>query len=69
VLRGAPASPAELVAASRAALDEFRAGRLKPLLGEQFALEDAAAAHAAIETRATIGKTLLVVRGALAAPA
>jgi NADPH2:quinone reductase len=62
VLRGGPASPDELVAASRAALEEAAAGRLHPVIGQEFELEDAAGAHAAIETRATIGKTLLVVR-------
>jgi NADPH2:quinone reductase len=35
-------------------------GRLVPLVGQRFALADAAAAHAAIEARATVGKTLLV---------
>jgi NADPH2:quinone reductase len=34
-------------------------GRLVPLV-QRFALEQAAAAHAAIETRATVGKTVLV---------
>jgi NADPH2:quinone reductase len=34
---------------------------LKPVIGQRFALEEAAAAHAAIESRATTGKTLLVV--------
>ena len=38
----------------------LRAG-LKPIIGQRFALEDAAAAHAAIEARTTVGKTLLVV--------
>lgn len=36
-------------------------GTLRPTIGQTFRLEDAAAAHAAIEARATIGKTLLVV--------
>lgn len=36
------------------------AGRLYPVIGQVFPLADAAHAHAAIETRATIGKTLLV---------
>jgi len=34
---------------------------LRPVIGQRFALEDAAAAHAAIESRATVGKTLLVL--------
>jgi NADPH:quinone reductase len=42
------------------ALVEAEAGRLRPVIGQVFRLDDAASAHAAIETRATIGKTLLV---------
>ena len=34
---------------------------LRPVIGRRFALERAAAAHATIETRATVGKTLLEV--------
>ncbi|MDA0136161.1 zinc-binding dehydrogenase [Solirubrobacter sp. CPCC 204708] len=34
---------------------------LKPIIGQRFELEQAAAAHAAIEARATVGKTLLVL--------
>ncbi|MGH3204234.1 MAG: zinc-binding dehydrogenase [Streptosporangiaceae bacterium] len=37
------------------------AGRLRPVVGQEFGLARAAAAHAAIEARATVGKTLLVV--------
>ena len=37
------------------------AGDLKPVIGQRFPLERAADAHAAIEARATVGKTLLVV--------
>jgi NADPH:quinone reductase len=36
-------------------------GGLKPIIGQRFPLERAADAHAAIEARATIGKTLLDV--------
>lgn len=42
------------------ALAEAAAGRLRPVIGQTFPLEQAAAAHAAIESRATIGKTLLI---------
>ncbi|HEV7758633.1 MAG TPA: zinc-binding dehydrogenase [Acidimicrobiales bacterium] len=35
-------------------------GRLEPLVGPPFALSEAAAAHIALETRATVGKTVLV---------
>jgi NADPH:quinone reductase len=62
VLRGAAPSPEQLLALTRAALEEAAAGRLRPVIGQELALEDAAAAHAAIEARATVGKTLLVVR-------
>lgn len=42
-------------------LAEAAAGRLRPVVGQTFPLERAAAAHAAIEARRTLGKTLLVV--------
>jgi NADPH2:quinone reductase len=35
-------------------------GRLEPLVGPPFALSEAAAAHTALETRTTVGKTVLV---------
>ncbi|HEY8454213.1 MAG TPA: zinc-binding dehydrogenase [Actinopolymorphaceae bacterium] len=44
------------------ALAEAAAGRLRPTIGQTFPLEQAAAAHAAIERRATVGKTLLLPR-------
>ncbi|WP_143342861.1 zinc-binding dehydrogenase, partial [Crossiella equi] len=43
-------------------LAEAAAGRLRPIIGQRFALADAAGAHRAIESRTTIGKTLLEVR-------
>jgi len=45
----------------KAAVAEAAAGRLRPVIGQRFPLADAAAAHAAIESRATVGKTLLEV--------
>lgn len=45
---------------TRAALEEARAGRLRPVIGQTFPLERAADAHAAIEARTVLGKTLLV---------
>jgi NADPH2:quinone reductase len=60
VIRGAPLQPAELVELSRAALAEAVAGRIRPVIGQRFPLERAADAHAAIEARATLGKTLLL---------
>jgi len=62
VLHGAVPTPDGLLALTHNALDEAAAGRLRPVIGQEFALEDAAAAHAALEGRATIGKTLLAVR-------
>jgi NADPH2:quinone reductase len=59
---GAAASPEELAALTRTALSEAAAGRLRPVVGQEFDLAEAAAAHAAIEARETIGKTLLTVR-------
>lgn len=59
VRSGPPMSPAESVALSRAALDEAAAGRLHPVIGQEHPLSEAAAAHAAIEARTTLGKTLL----------
>ncbi len=48
---------------SARALALAAAGRLRPVVGQTFALERAGDAHAAIESRATIGKTLLAVEG------
>jgi NADPH2:quinone reductase len=36
------------------------AGVLRPIIGQRFALADAARAHAAIEARDVFGKTLLI---------
>jgi NADPH2:quinone reductase len=43
------------------ALAETANGRIKPLIGQTWPLTEAAQAHAAIEARSTIGKTLLTV--------
>ncbi|SDM44231.1 zinc-binding dehydrogenase [Allokutzneria albata] len=42
-------------------LAEAAAGRLRPVVGQSFPLERAADAHAAIETRGALGKTLLLM--------
>jgi NADPH2:quinone reductase len=62
VIRGAPVSPEEMNILTKSALGEAAAGRLRPVIGQTFPLDHAADAHAAIEARATIGKTLLLVR-------
>jgi NADPH2:quinone reductase len=55
-------SPEEQRALTEAALAEAAAGRLRPVIGQRLPLERAADAHAAIEARATLGKTLLEVK-------
>jgi NADPH2:quinone reductase len=56
------ATPADLRAYTESALAEAAAGRLRPVIGQRFPLANAADAHAAIQSRATIGKTLLETR-------
>jgi NADPH:quinone reductase len=46
---------------SAQALSEAAVGRIRPLIGQTYPLERAAEAHAAIEARATLGKTLLLI--------
>jgi NADPH2:quinone reductase len=62
VVRGAPVTPEQMRDLSEAALAQTAVGRLRPVIGQTFPLERAADAHAAIESRATVGKTLLVAR-------
>jgi NADPH:quinone reductase len=61
VSQGAAMSPAEHAALVRTALAEAAAGHIRPVIGQELELERAAGAHAAIEARATAGKTLLTV--------
>jgi NADPH:quinone reductase len=61
VRAGFGADPAKLREFARTALAEAAAGQIRPVIGQEVELERAAEAHAAIEARATIGKTLLVV--------
>ncbi|MEH1014906.1 zinc-binding dehydrogenase [Micromonospora sp. CPCC 206060] len=56
-------SPQELRADTVRALAEAAAGRLRPVIGQRFPLKRAADAHAAMQSRATLGKTLLMVQG------
>lgn len=56
------ATPAENFQLVEDALGMAAAGDLEPTIGQTFPLEEAAAAHAAMEARRTVGKTLLVVK-------
>lgn len=56
------ATPAELREYTKSALTGAAEGRLRPVIGQRFPLAEAAAAHAAIQSRATVGKTLLETR-------
>jgi NADPH:quinone reductase len=53
-------TPERLQALTAQALAEAAAGRIEPVIGQTFPLERAADAHAAIEARSVIGKTLLL---------
>jgi NADPH:quinone reductase len=59
LIRGGPLTPSGLRDLAQMAVAEAAAGRLRPLIGQTFPLERAADAHAAMEQRATVGKTLL----------
>jgi NADPH2:quinone reductase len=61
VARFVPRSSEETRALTRRALAAAAEGWLHPVVGQTFPLERAADAHAAIEARATLGKTLLVI--------
>ncbi|QPR40413.1 zinc-binding dehydrogenase [Brevibacterium casei] len=54
------ANPGELFSFTERALDLAARGTFRPTIGQTFPLDDAAAAHAAIGSRATTGKTLLL---------
>lgn len=55
-----PLSPGQSMQLTRRALGLAASGTLHPVIGQRFPLDQAADAHAAIEARATIGKTLLI---------
>jgi NADPH2:quinone reductase len=57
-VRGGPADMYRLV---EQAFALGAAGELRPTIGQTYPLTDAAAAHEAIEARATLGKSLLLV--------
>jgi NADPH2:quinone reductase len=52
--------PADLPPLVEQALAEVSAGRLEPVIGQSFPLIEAAQAHRSIESRDTLGKTLLL---------
>jgi NADPH2:quinone reductase len=52
--------PGGLRSLEASALAAAASGRLVPLVGQRFSLSEAAAAHRAVETRHTVGKTVLV---------
>lgn len=54
------ATPDDLFTLTERALELGAQETIRPTIGQTFPLEDAAAAHAAIEARTTIGKTLLL---------
>jgi NADPH:quinone reductase len=66
LVRGVPSTPEALRAATERALARGGEGAWHPVIGQRVPLAAAADAHAAIESRATIGKTLLVVDDRLA---
>jgi NADPH:quinone reductase-like Zn-dependent oxidoreductase len=57
---GDRADPEHLFALTERALDLAARGSLRPTIGQTFPLEDAAAAHPAIEARTAVGETLLL---------
>jgi NADPH2:quinone reductase len=62
LIRGGRSSAEELRELARSAFAEAGAGRLHAVIGRSFPLEQAADAHAAIEQRVTVGKTLLLIQ-------
>jgi NADPH2:quinone reductase len=62
IVRPPFAKPEDMRGLTESALEAAAAGDLRPVIGQRFPLDEAAQAHAAIESRATIAKTLLTTR-------
>src|SRR5215207_1369753 len=60
-IEDARVAPADEKRLTERVLSEAAAGRISPVIGQTFGLERAAEAHAAIEARHVIGKTLLLI--------
>ncbi|WAL66804.1 zinc-binding dehydrogenase [Amycolatopsis cynarae] len=61
LIRGSLGTPEEMRGFTAKILAAAAEGKVKPVIGQRFPLEEAANAHRAIESRATVGKTLLVL--------
>jgi NADPH2:quinone reductase len=61
LIRGVPATPEQMRELTLSALAQAAAGALRAVIGQTFPLAEAAQAHDVMESRATIGKTLLLV--------
>lgn len=57
-----PLTPEDQQRLTRQALAEIAAGNIHPVIGQTFPLDRAADAHAAIEARTVVGKTLLLTK-------
>jgi len=54
------AKPEELAAAARSLFAQVKSGKLKVPIGQRYALQDAAQAHRDLETRRTVGASVLI---------
>ena len=54
------AAPEDLARTAQRLFDRMRRGVVKPVIGQRFALADAAESHRALEARQTTGSTLLI---------
>jgi NADPH2:quinone reductase len=54
------AKPEELAAAARALFAQVRSGKIRVVIGQRYALQDAAQAHRDLEMRRTVGASVLI---------